>query len=278
MREHVDQLGGHRILVIGDLILDRTVTGTVDRISPEAPVPVVSMPTTTHALGGAANVAAGVRALGSTPLLAGVTGDDDERVTMLGLLETAGIGRELIGVLPDRPTTLKTRIRAGAQQIARVDFEDRTDVDPKLVLARASDAFAAGVDAVILSDYAKGVLSDTVVTSVLADAFERGVPTIVDPKHTSPHRYARATLVTPNLAELRTWVDDDLDRNDLMAIGTAASAIAAEVSIEWVVVTMGQDGLLVCAPDGSHHHVPARPIAVFDVDVRDDGIYAKPQD
>jgi rfaE bifunctional protein kinase chain/domain len=188
----VDRLRGHRVLVIGDLMIDEYLRGEVHRVSPEAPVPVLDLRATEHRLGGAANTAHNLARLGATVTVAGVVGDDDGARILAEALERAGIAARLWRD-PTRPTTRKTRVVAGGHQIVRIDAERRTAIDGAALtgLLGLTDAAIAETDAVVLSDYAKGVITRAVAERAIAACRGRAVPVVVDPKQRDVAIYAR---------------------------------------------------------------------------------------
>ena len=192
-----------RILVIGDVMLDEFVFGGVRRISPEAPVPIVEITGRRHAAGGAANVAMNVAALGASAALAGVTGDDDAANSFHRILQTVNLDVSAVLRDPSRPTTCKTRIVAGGQQIVRIDHESGTPLPEAVEASLIAKAVAALrlAGACVISDYGKGVVSARLVEALVAEAAKRQVPIIVDPKGHDYRKYAGVTLVTPNLKE-----------------------------------------------------------------------------
>jgi D-beta-D-heptose 7-phosphate kinase/D-beta-D-heptose 1-phosphate adenosyltransferase len=244
----VPDFRGARALVIGDVMLDEHLRGVVRRISPEAPVPVLEFRSRTHGLGGAANVAQVVRSMGGTAAVVGVCGVDSSADVLRALLRDDGIDPFLI---PDatRPTTLKTRILAGEQQICRVDDEARHEVSASIaeaVLRAFRAALATGTDAVIVSDYGKGALPSSVIAEALVDARAAGVPVVVDPSLGDPSRYAGATVMKPNQSELFAMagmsLDDDLDR--------AADHVRSALGTTALLVTRGRDGMRLYDGDG----------------------------
>ena len=214
----IARLAGRRILVIGDVMLDQFLVGHVDRISPEAPVPVVTFKRDEFRLGGAANVAHNVAALGGKAPLVGLIGDDETASELERTL--AGAGLEAVGLVvdADRPTTRKMRIVTERnQQVARVDYEVDTDasgaVEARLIAAVGSAA-ARAPTRIVLSDYRKGVVTPAVIAAAVAAARSAGVPLLVDPKVPHAERYRGASLITPNHheAEVMTQIADSHDR------------------------------------------------------------------
>ena len=261
----LDRPSRPRILVLGDMILDRFVHGDAARISPEAPVPVVRQSRIEHRLGGAANVAANVRALGGQVRIVGVAGADAEGRLLREMITELGVGVDDLIELEGRPTTVKTRVIARHQQVLRVDVEDCALLgheDASKVESRVHGALGH-VDALIVSDYAKGVVSDRLLESVLGRARAAGLPVVIDPKATRLERYAPATVVTPNDAELSRAAGRDLATTD--AIESVARELLGRVGIETLVVTLGERGMLVVPRDGSAELIPARAREVYDV-------------
>ena len=200
MRQHLAQLGSPRICVVGDLILDRYLVGSVSRISPEAPIPVLAAQRDELRLGGAGNVAANLVAMGAQVQMVAVVGADSLEGEVRGLLQQLGIDDSGVLADPSRPTIEKTRFLSGVQQMLRVDREDLRPLDGEMeqgLLAAAQEALAQS-DAVILSDYGKGVLTEEVSQALIQVARAKGIPCLVDPKGSDWTCYRGATLVTPN--------------------------------------------------------------------------------
>ncbi|HCD78534.1 MAG TPA: D-glycero-beta-D-manno-heptose-7-phosphate kinase, partial [Alphaproteobacteria bacterium] len=262
------------LLVIGDVMLDRYIDGRVTRMSPEAPVPVLEKSAESDMPGGAANVACNLAALGCDVRLLAVTGDDaagDRLASLLGSNLAIDFARICD---PDRPTTRKTRFRSDGQQVLRVDEELTASVSDD-VQARLLDSVKsqlATVNAVILSDYAKGGLPVSLMQQIIAAANDAGIPVIADPKQSDFGSYAGASLLTPNLAELRAatgLVDDDLE-----AIANATSTLAATHSIDAILATLSARGMLLSDAAGDWQHAPAEAREVFDVSGAGDTVVA----
>ncbi|MGC6518114.1 MAG: D-glycero-beta-D-manno-heptose-7-phosphate kinase [Candidatus Puniceispirillaceae bacterium] len=269
----LDQICNKQVLVIGDLMLDRFVDGKVERISPEAPVPILSKTTISTMPGGAANVARNICQLGATCHLVGITGDDeaaDELAQALGKI--AGLAFQPI-IIKGRPTTTKTRFRAGAQQLMRLDDEVCTDLSAEqaeMLKAHASDMIAH-CDIVILSDYAKGCLSGGVIKHIIKIAKSANKKVIIDPKSSDFSSYEGAFLVTPNLAELvnATGMTETSDNQ----IEAAATSLARQHDISYILTTLSARGMRL---DGADHHVhiPTFSKDVFDVSGAGDTVVA----
>jgi D-beta-D-heptose 7-phosphate kinase / D-beta-D-heptose 1-phosphate adenosyltransferase len=260
----LDRYPGMHVWVVGDLMMDEYVMGAVERISPEAPVPVVRVRDTELRLGGAANVARQVAALGARVSLAGVIGDDAGGADFLRLCEKSNIDARAVLRLPERRTTRKLRVLGHSQQLLRLDWEDVKPCTPEITVRMMSKLTdGPRPDAIILSDYAKGVLTPETIASVTA---LRGIgPVVVDPKHRDFTRYRGATTITPNLRELEAAVGQTLDPDDTAAITAAARPLALAAGLEAMVVTLGQRGMLLVPVQGHETVVPAIQREVYDV-------------
>jgi D-beta-D-heptose 7-phosphate kinase/D-beta-D-heptose 1-phosphate adenosyltransferase len=262
-----------RVVVVGDLILDRYLWGQVQRISPEAPVPIVRLERETQAAGGAANVARNLSALGLEVFVAGVTGDDGGRALLLQELAAEGLNAEGILVASDRGTTVKTRVVGNHQQMIRIDDERSTPVsrqDQKRLLA-AVNARLADAHALVLSDYAKGVLTEDLCRSLIRSARALDLPVLVDPKGKDFRRYTGATLVTPNRGELS--LATGASSQDLGTLLNAATAMRETLALEFLVVTLSEQGMVLIESDGNHQ-IPAVAREVFDVSGAGDTVIA----
>ncbi|MGH9681650.1 MAG: bifunctional heptose 7-phosphate kinase/heptose 1-phosphate adenyltransferase, partial [Candidatus Acidiferrales bacterium] len=251
-------LRGRRIGVAGDFMLDRYVWGSATRLSPEAPVPVVDFMNESQVLGGAGNVAANLAALGAAVVPFGVTGEDEAGREVRACLAAAGM--ETKGILPDasRITTVKSRIVARHQQIVRVDRERREPlakaVEERLI--RRIKSALGSLDALVISDYDKGVVTDPLADRVLAECHRRGVPVLVKPKTSRLFAYRGATLIVCNAKEAGFFVTRSLEDDD--SVEQAGRALLAHFGCSSVVITRGAEGLNVfedTAPKG--FHVPA---------------------
>lgn len=261
----LDRCAGKHVMVIGDLMLDEYVTGSVERISPEAPVPVVRASTSELRLGGAANVAQQIAALGAQVSLVGIIGKDAAGESLKQFCQGAGISTRNLVAAEQRRTTRKLRVLGPSQQLLRIDWEDRDPLSERDTGALL-DAIGSleAVDAIILSDYAKGTLSLSVIAAVMS-ARTPGTPIVVDPKCRDFSRYRGATLLTPNLRELAEAVGHSLDPLDMEAISAAARQALVTGGFPQVVVTLGDRGILVVEAHGPACFLPAQKRAVYDV-------------
>ena len=266
---------GQEIWVVGDLMLDEYVQGGVERISPEAPVAVVNVKDVEYRLGGAANVARQIAALGGRALLGGVIGNDDAGRMLLENCARAGIDTRAVLTEDRRATTRKLRVLGHGQQLLRLDWEDAAPVRSLLsqqMLQKLSSGPAPAV--VILSDYAKGVLTDDMLAIAIGHARAAGVRVLVDPKRQDFAAYRGANMLTPNLKELSLSAGRSLDPDDIDAIAAAAGPLIAAAQLDWMVVTLGHRGILLVPAQGSPRHVPAVRRAVSDVTGAGDTVVA----
>jgi D-beta-D-heptose 7-phosphate kinase / D-beta-D-heptose 1-phosphate adenosyltransferase len=254
------------IVVIGDVMLDEYVSGTVERISPEAPVPVVHAVDTEFRLGGAANVARQIAALGAKVTLIGALGNDPAGERVRELCQQSGISTSSILTLPDRRTTRKLRILSQSQQLLRIDWEDRKEFSTTEAAALIQETWRSSPsDATIVSDYAKGVVTSSLMAGLTHQRQASSGPVIVDPKHRDFSRYRGAQLLTPNLRELGESVGQQLNPADIPAIVAAARSQIAKSDFEHLVVTLGDHGILLVPAQGAETLIPALKRAVYDV-------------
>jgi D-glycero-beta-D-manno-heptose-7-phosphate kinase len=274
LRELLDRARGRSVLIVGDLMLDHFVIGRVERISPEAPVPVVQFDHESFRLGGAANVAHNVAALGGTVEIAGVVGGDAEGARLMADLETAGIGTRAVIHDATRCTTRKLRVvTTRNQQVARIDYESDhavgTDVENALV-GKITEA-AARADVVLISDYQKGAVTQQTAQAAIASARAKGVPSLVDPKVPHIDFYAGATLITPNHLEAEAVTLLRIRNAD--GAREAAQRFRARARTESVLITRGEHGMWLLAADGESH-LPAEAREVSDVTGAGDTVIA----
>lgn len=252
------------IAVIGDVMIDKYIFGHVSRISPEYPVPVVDVTRESSRLGGAANVAVNAHALGAETLLIGVTGNDAERRNLESLMREHGLDPAMLVADGSRPTTCKTRILSQNHHITRVDYESRTPVE-KALEERLLGMFmeiAGSVDAVVLEDYNKGVLTPSLIASVIAICRERGTPVLVDPKLKGFFSYGGSTVFKPNLSELAASLGIPVANAD-RDVEQACLMLLERLDVENLVVTRSEKGMTVY--DGTFTHIPALSLDVADV-------------
>jgi D-beta-D-heptose 7-phosphate kinase/D-beta-D-heptose 1-phosphate adenosyltransferase len=272
LHELLGRLPGRRLLVVGDVMLDRYVYGSAERISPEAPIPVLRIQREQAMPGGAGNVARNLAAMGGTVALVGVAGDDRAGRALRRLLGESGAVEPALVAEADRPTTEKTRFVAGGQQMMRADHEDPRPLAPETVagLLAAVEAHLRGCDLMVLSDYAKGVLGDPVLRGVIARARAAGVPVVADPKSRDFARYAGVSLLKPNRQELAQAVP--LAGDGDAAIAAAAERLLHPDDLPAILVTRGEAGISLMRSGQPAVHLKAEAREVFDVSGAGDSV------
>lgn len=263
---------GVPVLVVGDLMLDRYISGVVDRISPEAPVPVVLVEDEAAAVGGAANVAANVAALGATCRVVGSVGPDEAGALLRSELERLGVRTDGLVVTEERPTTVKTRILARHQQVVRVDREVEGDASDALAAALAGtvERLAPESRVVVLEDYNKGVLVREVIGAALAAAARLGIPSVVDPKRRNFFEYAGATVFKPNAKELADALGEFLHPDDPEWL----EATRERLGCANLLLTLGEHGMALQTDEGRSVRVPTVAREVYDVSGAGDTVTA----
>ncbi len=253
-----------RIAVIGDIMLDKYIFGHVSRISPEYPVPVVDVTHEDHRLGGAANVALNTLSLGAETLLIGITGSDSNREILLELCSSHGLTTEGLICDSSRPTTSKTRILSQNHHITRVDVESKKVIDECIEL-KIFDFFNSvidSIDAVILEDYNKGLLSTTLIQRIIASARKQGVPVLVDPKLQNFLAYKGCTVFKPNLSEMAASLGIVLHNND-REVEEACCLLQEKIQADNIIVTRSEKGMTIY--NGTFTHIGATSLEVADV-------------
>ena len=275
-RDRIQQLIGRmktsRVVVVGDIMLDRYLFGETDRLSPEAPVPVVTVRERHAALGGAANVAANVAALGAACQLVGAVGDDVDGAAVRQELAVARLEDRHVVTVAGRPTTSKTRIIARAQQIVRIDDEVESLLDGADLarLIRVAREALADADALLLEDYNKGALAPPLIAAVMEVAKRRGIPIVVDPKFRQFFEYAGATVFKPNRRELESALGAAVDLQN----GNALPEVLARLRVDNLLVTLGAEGMVLVMKDGSSTHIPSIAREIYDVSGAGDTVTA----
>lgn len=274
MKELLDRFKDVRVLVVGDLMLDAYLTGSVERVSPEAPVPILNVNGRRSVLGGAANVAANVSGLGASAVVAGIAGTDSEAAEMLGALKNGGIGSEGVVVSASRPTTVKTRLIAQHHQFARFDREVSTELDENEAaeLGRRLEELLGTSDAVVISDYAKGVVTPGICTRLITKANESGIPVFVDPKGANYEKYRRATLLTPN--EREALEAAKAIGSDGASVEAAGELLRRSLEIPALIITRGERGITIFEAGKSAETIEAHERTVFDVTGAGDTVVA----
>lgn len=268
------ELRGRRVLVLGDIMLDEFTWGRARRIAPEAPVPVVEVERETRHLGGAANVGANILNLGGIPLVVGVTGTDTSREILKTEFEKLGL--EACGLVADasRPTTVKTRVIAHSQQVVRVDRENRSPVNAQIEqdLIETALEFLDEVDAVVISDYDKGVLTPGLLQAVLPQARRQDLPVCLDPKLRNFPFYKPVTVITPNHHEAEAITRRTIESEEtLIEIG---HEVRRMLDFPNVLITRGEEGMSLFAASGDLTHIPTVAREVYDVTGAGDTVVA----
>jgi D-beta-D-heptose 7-phosphate kinase/D-beta-D-heptose 1-phosphate adenosyltransferase len=248
-----------RLLVIGDVMLDRYWHGSASRVSPEAPVPVVKVANREDRPGGAGNVALNIAALGSAVRLVGVVGDDETGLELLSRLKAAGVYCDFLQS-EEKPTITKLRIISQHQQLIRLDFEKAFEASDIIGLQDKAKSLVDDSQVMVLSDYGKGALQD--INDLIDLGRSRNIPIIVDPKGTDFTKYRGATLITPNLTEFEAVMGGSHNEEDLVNKGLH---LVRQLNLEAILITRGEHGMTLIRPDSPELHLPARAQEVFDV-------------
>lgn len=266
MKEIFESFKSLRVLIIGDVMVDAYQFGKVDRISPEAPVPVVLLQSKDERLGGAANVALNVKAMGAEVHLLTVVGDDDEKDTLVRLLAENGISSEGIIASKHRTTTVKTRIIGNQHQMLRIDQESNRlidDADTSLLFQKVKKTLDQ-TDVVIFSDYDKGVLHPELIQAVISETKKRGIPTVVDPKKRNFIHYQGVTLFKPNLKELAEGLSHPNIHAEDLSLKNAVSLLKERMPHQITMVTLSEKGVFIIN-DHEHYLLPAFTRSISDV-------------
>ncbi len=260
-----ENFAGKKVLVLGDLMLDRYLWGEVSRISPEAPVPVVEITREFSRLGGAANVGNNIRSLGGTPFLVGVIGQDNMGKEVLTLLQERNLPQDGIVATPSRPTTVKTRVIASGQHVVRTDREarDPIDADTRERVKKSLLALIPQMDAVIIEDYNKGLIVPSLIRLTIETAQKHDVPVFVDPKFDNFLEYREATVFKPNIRETEAALGKRLDEEN--ALEEAGRWLLKKLRPRWLLITLGEKGMAIFEENAAPIYVPTRARKVRDV-------------
>jgi D-beta-D-heptose 7-phosphate kinase/D-beta-D-heptose 1-phosphate adenosyltransferase len=265
LKKLVNGFSGRKILVLGDIMLDEYIWGRVSRISPEAPIPVVHVQKESVMPGGAANVANNICALGGRVVLGGVIGNDSMADRMISVLKKEGVNTNLLLRDRSRPTITKTRVIAHSQQVVRIDREDSLEVSAKLVADLLSRlvSWIRRVEAVIISDYNKGLLTTTLVQEVIALARRYGKIIMVDPKPGNIHKFKGVTMISPNQSEAEQAAGISVVNR--ASLHKAGRKILKDLGCEALLITRGEEGMSLFEQDGPVSHIPTVAQEVYDV-------------
>lgn len=270
-------LRDYRILIVGDAMLDAYMWGKVDRISPEAPIPIITSTNYENRLGGAANVALNIRSMGAIPYLCSVIGDDDKGEVFLERLKEKGIPSDGIIQTRGRKTTVKTRIISNNQHLLRIDEEETSpigeEMEKELVRKVTGILDNQSVQAVVFEDYDKGVITPFLIEEITRRAKEKGIPVLADPKRRNFHHYRNMDLFKPNFRELKEGLNLTIDKANTEGIVRAIRPLHKERNNRLVFITLSELGVLIS--DGQHHYsLPAEVRDIADVSGAGDTLIA----
>jgi rfaE bifunctional protein kinase chain/domain len=273
----IEGFSKYKVMIIGDVMIDSYLWGKVERISPEAPVPVVTGTSEENRLGGAANVALNIQSLSATPILCSVIGSDERAKTFYELLKTQGITSKGIIEDPGRITTVKTRVISNHQHLLRVDREiDKplsTEIEKRFISHILSMLGENNINAIIFEDYDKGAITPTVIREVVNEANKRKIPTLVDPKKRNFGMYNNTTLFKPNFKELNEGLKIEASKNNLDSLARAAKILHEEKGISSVMITLSEAGVFM-SNNKENRIIPAHIRDIADVSGAGDTVIA----
>ena len=270
MKDLFNSFNRKKIMIVGDMMLDIYMNGKVERISPEAPVPIVSVTKTFSRLGGAANVAQNLKALGAEPILCSIIGKDEKSNDLISLMLEHNMNTSGIVKSDERITTTKVRIIGNNAQMLRVDTEDTFDLTEKeydLLMTKISEiANTENIDGIILQDYNKGVLTERLIKEVISIANKKNIPIGVDPKKKNFLAYQNATFFKPNLKELKEGIGISAKNDSIEEIVKAVDTLQSKLNCRYIMTTLSERGVLIKDYE-THiwHHIPAHLRKIADV-------------
>lgn len=266
LEELFEKMNGLRVLVVGDIMADAYVRGKVDRISPEAPVPILHARQHELRPGGAANVALNLRALGAEVEMCALTGQDEKGTILVSMLEAEGIGTSGIVRSKERPSTIKTRIIAGSHHLLRMDEEDDSPAYPseKIQLMEKALLLCDSADALLFEDYDKGTIFPELISALTEKANSKGIPVTVDPKKRNFQHYKGASLFKPNLKELREGLKIEANPRKEGDVLKACRELRQALDLKGVLLTLSEYGMALFQDD-FFEHIPAQPRDIADV-------------
>lgn len=267
-KKEFEKAEGKAIMVIGDIMLDSYIWGSVDRVSPEAPVPVVNVSSTEDRLGGAANVVKNIASLGMKPILCSVVGNDDAGKKFFNILDKRGISSQYCVVDHNRKTTVKTRVICGKQQMLRVDSEQTNELDETIQQELQKNVVKAiaeqNVSAIILQDYDKGVFCAEFIQFVAKQASEKNIPVLVDPKKRNFNNFKNISLFKPNFKEFTEGIGKTCAKDDFTSLYSLARDFMLKNNIATMMITLSEHGIFV-ANQEQYIHIPTQVRHVADV-------------
>ena len=253
-----------KVLIVGDAMIDAYMWGEVNRVSPEAPVPIVEVKKHENRLGGAANVALNLKALGAIPILCSVVGTGNRGVLFEKLMKKSKLSTAGILSTDKRKTTIKTRVIAENKHKLRIDEEENTPILHAEEFLKITVSLMDDIDVVILQDYNKGVLTPEIIEGVIATANKNGIPTIVDPKKLNFNSYKYCTIFKPNLSEIKSGMKIDFEANNIVAIQKATAKLRKQLSTKGILLTLSERGICINS-EREFKHYPAFKRNIIDV-------------
>jgi rfaE bifunctional protein kinase chain/domain len=253
-----------KVLIVGDSMIDAYMWGEVNRMSPEAPVPVVEVKKHENRLGGAANVALNLKALGANPILCSVIGAGERGVLFEKLMKESNLSTEGILSTNKRKTTIKTRVIAENKHQLRIDEEETSPIVQVEEFLKLTISLMENINVIILQDYNKGVLTPEIIERVIDSANKKGIPTIVDPKKLNFNSYKNCTIFKPNLAEIKAGMQVDFDTNNIAEIEKATSELRKKLSAKGILLTLSERGMCINS-EKEFKHTPAFKRNIIDV-------------
>ena len=277
MTDIFEKFNSLNIMIIGDVMMDSYIWGKVERVSPEAPVPVVKVSKKENRLGGAANVALNVQSLGGRPFICAIIGDDKDGDEFLSLLQSQNLSDQGILKIQDRPTTVKTRIIAHNQQIVRVDAEtdeNISEAETEMMIGMIKKILTEQkIDAIIFEDYDKGLITEKLIAETVKLAEHRGIITVVDPKKRNFHSYKGVHLFKPNLKELEDGLKTVINPSKPGQVENAISKLKSQLGAKAVMLTLSEKGVFINS-DLGQRHIPAHKRDIADVSGAGDTVIA----
>jgi len=268
-----DEFNSKKVLVIGDAMIDAYMFGEINRISPEAPVPVVEIKYHENRLGGAANVALNLKSLGANPILCSVIGKDSNGILLKKLMDNAKLSTTGIIISESKKTTIKTRVIADKKHQLRVDEEDTNQINNESKFIKLIKKLICEVDVVIMQDYNKGVLTHQVIRETIKIANNKSIPTIVDPKKDNFLSYGNCTMFKPNLSEICSGMNIKLIANNLNDVKKATSKLRKNLNTKAVLLTLSSNGICIDTKN-NFFHTPAFNRNLIDVSGAGDTVLA----
>ena len=253
-----------KVLIVGDAMIDAYMWGEINRMSPEAPVPVVEVKKRENRLGGAANVALNLKALGATPILCSVVGTGNRGILFKELMKESNLSTGGILANNKRKTTIKTRVIAENKHQLRIDEEETHPIIQAKEFLKLTESLMTDIDVIILQDYNKGVLTPEVIESVISIANEKGIPTIVDPKKQNFNSYKNCTIFKPNLAEIKAGMNIEFDADNLAEIESASAELREKLNANGILLTLSERGICINSEE-KFTHTPVFKSNIIDV-------------